>query len=328
MLDARELAVLRSVIERGSVTAAATALNVSQPAVSRTIGQIEARLGLALFHREKQRLFPTREAEILYADIIHAVSSIEAVERRARDLRDGRAGALRIASIAAFANSILPRAIARFQRSKPGFEFAIETLTAREVAQRVAAHRSEIGLLIETAAVSGIVMEDLCTSRFGCVLPRDHALARRDALTVSDIAASPLICLHRALPLGAIAHRLFEQADLMLRPATEVSQSSVACALVEAGAGIALVDKLSILTNPGTARLVFVPLRPESTIVGRLVLPAGTAQAASSRSFCMELRRTVCDIASADGDFGPAIDSISVRSAEGETGSRTVVRRL
>ncbi|SFJ77668.1 DNA-binding transcriptional regulator, LysR family [Bosea sp. OK403] len=304
MFDARELAVLRIVIEKGSVTAAASALNVSQPAVSRTLQQIEQRLGLVLFRRQKQRLFPTREAEILYGDIVQAVSSVEAVGRRARDLREGRSGALRIASIAAFANSILPRAIARFQRKKPGVEFVIDVLSARDVAQRVATFRSEIGLLIETAAVSGITIEDLCTSQFGCVLPCGHPLADRPSLTIQELTAWPLVCLNRALPLGALAHRLFEQNDISLRPVGEVSQSSVACALVEAGAGIALLDKLSILASRAPGGIVFVPLHPAETIVGRLVLPAGPVQTTGSCEFCAELRELVREIAAADPGFG------------------------
>lgn len=307
ILDARELAVLRSVIEKGNVTAAAVALNVSQPAVSRTLQQIEQRLGIALFRREKQRLFATPEAEMLYGDVVHAITSVEAVVRRARDLKEGRSGALRIACIAAFANSILPRAVARLQRSKPGVEFVIEVLTAREVAQRVATFRSEIGLLIDTAVVSGISIEDLCTSQFGCVLARAHPLSGRNSLSVRDIAGENLICLSRTLPLGGLAHRLFEQCDLALRPVAEVSQSSVACALVESGAGIALLDKLSILATAASQALVFVPLKPQERIVGRLVLPALGARTVASREFCAALKEIVGEMAATDPDFGTVL---------------------
>lgn len=70
----------------------------------------------------------------------------------------GRTGALRIATIAALANSILPHAISRLRSRKPGVEFVVEILTAREVAQRVASFKSELGLLIDAAAVSGILL--------------------------------------------------------------------------------------------------------------------------------------------------------------------------
>ncbi len=301
--DSRELSVLRAVIEQGSVTAAAATLNVSQPAVSRTLQQIEERVGIVLLRREKQSLHPTRETELLYPDVVQAVSSIEAVARRARDLREGRTGALRIATIAAFANSILPYAISRLRSRKPGVEFVVEILTARDVAQRVASFKSELGLLIDATAVSGILLEDLCTSRFGCVLPSDHALARNSTVTIEDLSRQPIICLDRMLPLGALAHRIFERADLQLRPAVEVSQSNIACVLVEAGAGIALIDKLGILGRSGSAKLTFVPLSPPATIVGRLALPVGTAQTASSREFCAALREVVAELAATDSGF-------------------------
>lgn len=298
-LDARELAVLRAVIERGSVTGAAQALHVSQPAVSRTLLLVEQRLGIALFRRERQRLYPTPEAEMLYGDIVQAVTSIEAVERRARDLRDGRSGALRIASIAAFANSIVPRTVGRLRQRKPGVEYVIDVLTAREVAQRVATFRAEVGLLIDTATLPDIHIEELITFPFGCLMPRSHRLAERPCLSVTDLVNEPLICLNRALPLGVLAHRLMEQHDLALRPVAEVSQSSVAGALVAAGAGIALLDRSCTLALSMGA-FVFVPIAPEERIVGRLVLPRKGARTAASEAFCEELRALVREISMPD----------------------------
>jgi DNA-binding transcriptional LysR family regulator len=304
MLDLRELAVLRSVIEKGSVTAAALALNVSQPAVSRTLVQIESRLGMGLFRREKQRLYPTREAELLYADVVQALTSAEAVGRRARDLREGRSGALRIASIAAFANSIVPRAVALFQQRMPDIEFAIDVVTAREVGQRVAQSRADIGLLIEAIPVAGIKIHDLCTSPFGCVLTRNHAFAGKKFVQVEQLASERLICLHPQLPLGSLAHRLFEKRDLSLRPSIEVSQSSVACALVQRGSGIALLDKLSILAVANPEAFAFVALRPEENIVGRVVLPAHGSISSATSEFAGALQQTVRDIAQEDPSFG------------------------
>ena len=298
ILDTRELSVLRAVIERGSVTLAASALNVSQPAVSRTLAQIEHRLGISLFRRERQRLHLTPEAEMLYGDIVQAVCAIEAVERRARDLKDGRSGALRIASIAAFANSILPRTVARLRQRKPGIEYVIDIFTAREVAQRVATFRAEVGLLIDTATIPGIDIEELITFPFGCLMPADHPLASRSSLRVTEIAAEPLICLNRALPLGGLAQRLFEQQDLALRPVAEVSQSSVASALVAAAAGIALLDQSSTLAL-SMAGFAFVPITPAERIVGRIVLPGWGGRTAASLEFCAELRALVQEIVAA-----------------------------
>ncbi|SEG75018.1 helix-turn-helix domain-containing protein [Bosea lathyri] len=91
--DSRELSVLRAVIEKGSVTAAAAALNVSQPAVSRTLQQIEEHIGIVLFRREKQRLHPTREFELLYADVVQA--SLPSRPLRGAPAISGRVGQAR-----------------------------------------------------------------------------------------------------------------------------------------------------------------------------------------------------------------------------------------
>lgn len=65
----RDLEIIQTVIDAGSVTAAAERLGVSQPAVSRALNQIEARCGRPLFHRENNRLIPCADALLLYEEI-------------------------------------------------------------------------------------------------------------------------------------------------------------------------------------------------------------------------------------------------------------------
>jgi hypothetical protein len=78
--------------------------------------------------------------------------------------------------------------------------------------------------------------------------------------------------------------------------------------LVEAGAGIALIDKLGVLGRSGSEKLVFVPFFPMETIVGRLALPVGAAQSASSLKFSAALREVVAELAATDSDFStPAL---------------------
>ena len=67
-LNIREFMAFRAVMMAGTTTGAAKALNLSQPSVSRLINELEARLRLVLFRRERSRLIPTDEARALLDD--------------------------------------------------------------------------------------------------------------------------------------------------------------------------------------------------------------------------------------------------------------------
>src|SRR5688572_18490978 len=95
-LTLRHIEVVRAVLRAGTVTSAARQLAVSQPALSRTLKNAEARLGLLLFERRGGRLHPTPEALALHRDIEKAYAEIEAVERASADLRHVRGGRLAV----------------------------------------------------------------------------------------------------------------------------------------------------------------------------------------------------------------------------------------
>lgn len=272
MLSLREMDVFRRVMDSGSVTAAAEALRISQPAVSRILQQAEQRLGFALFLRRHKRMIATAEARALLPDVVGAIAAVETARQRAVDLGRGRAGVLRIAAIAAFANALLPAAVQRFRAARPDAVVTLQAMTALQVATQVANHQADVGFIIDAMSVPGVSVGDLCATEFGCVMPRKHRLAKRPWLTPADLETETLICLGRHQPLGILAMRAFAEADVPLTIAIEVSQSTVACALVRAGAGLALLDRLGLMGAPGND-LVMRPFRPEILVTARLVQP-------------------------------------------------------
>jgi DNA-binding transcriptional LysR family regulator len=300
----RELEVFRLVMELGSVTAAAAALNISQPAVSRTLQQTEQRLGFALFTRRKKRLVPTAEGDALYLETRNVFAALEAVDRRGRDLRDGSAGTLAIATIAAFANAVLPEALRRFLGSRPNVAVSVQVSSAQDVAERVAGLRADLGLIIDSVAVPGISLSDLCATDFGGVMPRGHPLAGRGHLSPRDLEGERLICLSRHLPLGTQAARVFADADIPLRIAVEVSHSTVACALVRKGVGIALLDRLGFMSAPGED-LLLQPFTPRISIAGRLVQPRHRPPSRLAQDFIATLREVILPFAADQAPIPP-----------------------
>ena len=189
-------------MELGTVTAAAEALHISQPAVSRTLQQAERRLGFPLFLRRKKRLLATPEAQSLFSETVRAFAAFDLVQKRAADLSAGRAGGLNIAAISAFANALLPKAVATFCKSRPDVVVTLQSMSALQVATHVANHQADLGFVIDSIATPGVSVSDLWATDFGCVMPRTHPLASKLHVVPADLEHERLICLGRQLPLG------------------------------------------------------------------------------------------------------------------------------
>jgi DNA-binding transcriptional LysR family regulator len=234
----------------------------------------------------------TPEAQSLFPETVSAFAAFEIVQKRAGDLRAGRAGVLNIAAISAFANALLPATVAKFRQSRPDVVITLQSMSALQVTTHVANHQADLGLVIDSIAAPGVSVSDLWATNFGCVMPHTHPLASKHYVVPVDIEHEPLICLSRQLPLGVHAVRVFAEADVPLKIAIEVSQSTVACALVRAGAGLALLDGLAMMGTPAPD-LVMRPFHPLTSIMGRLVRPRHLLPSRLAREFIETLNDVI-----------------------------------
>ena len=269
-LDLREMEVFRRVMELGSVTAAAAAMHVSQPAVTRMLQKVEQRLGFALFVRERRRLRPTAEAQIMFPETLGAFAAIHLLERLADELRDGRTGILAVATIPSLASAVLPDAVRRFRERRPEASVTVETFSSHEVIQRIAAHRDDLGIIIGPVGNDALSVQDLRSTALTCVMQPDHPLASRRSLGPKDLAEAALICPGRHLVLTEHVARAFADSNVPFRIAVEVSHAHAAIALVRAGVGIALMDGFGLM-GTRSDDLISRPFRPAVTSTARLL---------------------------------------------------------
>ena len=107
-MDVRLLEAFRAVVDHRSVTNAAAAMGVTQPAVSAQIARLEQELGFSLFDRGNGRLKPTAEGMLFYAEASKALTGIDRLAQAAEQIRTAQTGRLVIASHPSAAISLLP----------------------------------------------------------------------------------------------------------------------------------------------------------------------------------------------------------------------------
>jgi DNA-binding transcriptional LysR family regulator len=256
LLNPRQLEAFRLVMLRGSVTGAALALKISQPAVSRLIRDLEVRSGIKLFERRGNHLLPTPEATLLLAEVERYAYGIQAVSSFAEELRKRRRGMLHVVALPAMAMGFLPRFVASFIAGRSLESVHVHGMPSHLVVEAVASGQAEIGLAAAPPERPGLRLEPL-KSRAVLVVPKGHRLARRVTVEAKDLTGERFISLAEPSIFTANTDTIF--ADVLRKTVATTPLSGIACSLVAAGTGIAIVDPFSASEDHGVVALRFEP---------------------------------------------------------------------
>ncbi len=259
-LNLRQIEVFRAVMLTGSISAASKLLYVSQPAISRLMSHTEQRLGLALFERIKGRLYPTPEARRLLGEVNAVYEGIERVNEIAEDLAAKRTGSLRVSCNPNLGQTVLPRAIAAFRAAHPDIRIVVRTQIPANMLRALLSGQVELAISNMPLAHPNLAARLLVRNPIVALVPAGHRLAARASVRPAELAGEPLIGYGADVPFGLLVREMFGGEDDQPDMRVQVEQAHVARALAQAGAGIALVDAMTVFGQdwPG---IVAVPVR-------------------------------------------------------------------
>jgi DNA-binding transcriptional LysR family regulator len=288
-LNLRQIEVFRAVMSTGSISGAAGMLHVSQPAVSRLLSYTEGKIGFALFERIKGRLYATPEAKRLFREVESVYLGVQRVNELAHDLAERRHGSLQVMSSPSIGQSLIPAAIAQFRARHADVHVSFSFQNYTQMKERLLNQQADLGVLILPMDHPNLEVTPLGQARMACICPVDHPLARRTLLTLKDLRPFPLISYDPETPFGAIVGQMYADAGEALVSTMEVGSPQNACALVEMGAGVALVDEFSVRSRPG-GQFVARPVLDAPALVANLVHPRFEPLSQLAQSFVEILR--------------------------------------
>ncbi|MDR5814113.1 MULTISPECIES: LysR substrate-binding domain-containing protein [unclassified Caballeronia] len=250
-MNVRQLEAFQAAMSAGSLTAAAGLLGVSQPAVSQLIAQLESNCGFSLFTRAGTKMRPTREAEVLYAEVQRMFIGVGRVAGVAKALRDQSWGALSIASFPVLTRRVLPGIVTTFCKDRPDVKFSVESMRSNSLLDAIATQQVDLGFSVLPGDRPELNSTYVCTLRGVCILPKGHRLAARRLIRAKDLDGEAFVALGPQDHSRFQIDRIFEEADVQRRIQIEVGQSETACAFVANGMGVAVVDPISVYNNAG-----------------------------------------------------------------------------
>lgn len=261
-IDLRALGHFLSVVEHGGVREAARRIHVAQPALSRTVSELEAELGVRLFERTGRRMEPTAVAISLANDVRELLGHRDAIVARARGYAEGSVGKLRLGTSPSATFHPRVPAIVRAERElSPSVEIELVEGSTASLLDAIRRRELDAAFVRPGGALEApLVARVLDRERVLAVLPVGHPLARRASVHARDLLAHPLL-----LPTASLGSSLSNLVAALaieheMRPVVAAHASHVASLvhLVAAGLGVAFVP--ASLRSLGTRGVRFVPV--------------------------------------------------------------------
>ena len=254
-LDLRQLEAFAAVISAGSVTAAAKALNRSQPAVSRLIQELEQALGYPLFIRNGPRIHPSEEALQLHQYVQKALLSLQQIRLRAQEIGHQQQRPLSIVATHALAAGLLPRALSSLNLQN---KVQIISESAEQTAHAVITAEADIGLSSLPLEHHAVDLHWIGQSRCVVALPQDDPLTAEQQLTLACLAGRRLIAPWSLQRLRGRYDKALKKLKVPTHETIETNSSANILACVRAGLGVAILEPVTAWGMP----LEGVAIRP------------------------------------------------------------------
>lgn len=242
--DLRQLRHFIAVAEHLHFGRAATALHISQPPLSRSIQDLETRLGAKLFERTRRKVELTPAGTWYLEEARQVIARLERASREVAERAAGGAGALRIGFVTIADYSVLPGLLSRFKAANPGVSLSLRELVTEAQLEALAAGDLDLGFVLPPLPAREV--DSVAANREPLViaLPEGHRLAReRGPLAVRALAEEPFVMVPASLARGLsdVVLGLCTRAGFAPRVAQEAVQMQTVVSLVSSGLGVAIV---------------------------------------------------------------------------------------
>ena len=265
-MDIRTMQYYLAVVREGTISAAAEALHVAQPSLSRQMKELEEELGVSLFERGNRRITLTEEGMILRKRAEEMVRLMQMTEEEISQVKNHISGSVRIGAGESISFHYLSRAAASLAGEHPDIRFHITSGDTQDLMDEL--NNGLIDFAVIFTDVDHTLYQSLplpAEDSFGLLMPKDCALAQKEGIRFSDLEGLPVIVSRASVPYFS------GTADLSrLNIVATYNLIYNASLLVEDGLGYALCFARLINTT-GDSPLCVRPLVPRMKNAGNLI---------------------------------------------------------
>ncbi|GGR76634.1 LysR family transcriptional regulator [Streptomyces aureoverticillatus] len=282
--DIKKLQILRTLSERGTVTATARALLMTPSAVSQQLSNLAKQVGVPLLEAHGRRVRLTGAARLLLVHADAVFAQLEAADAELAAYVDGVAGEVRVGAFSTAVPALVVPAVRTLRATRPGVSVRVREAEAAEAYELLAAGDVDLALSLAVQAPRGadgrFTRVPLLADPLDVALPADHPLADAAALRLADLAGESWI-FGGSGPWSEITLAACEAAGFVPEQAHSAAGWEAILAMVGAGMGVALVPRMASGRGAGVVMRELDADRPSRHVVAAVRRGAEGAPAVS-----------------------------------------------
>ena len=259
-LNLDQLRALDEVVRLGSFSAAARKLNLSQPAVSLQIRELEGRVGVRLVERMGKRAYATEAGRVLIEHGGRIAAEAERALVNMRRHREGWLGRVRIGTSFVILNYLLPPILKRLREAHPDLEIGVSLGSSAQKVEQLLRNEIDLGIVALPVNDPHLAVTVLRHDRMVGVLPPKASAPKR--LKPADFARWPLILDAPGSRMGRIVRDWLAAGEGAPRPAMEIGDIHAIKTLVAAGVGASILPMDALGFEAKRGEIAIRPLAP------------------------------------------------------------------
>ncbi len=272
-LTLRQLQVFAAVARAGSVTGASKELHLTQPAVSMQVKQLEQSLGQALFEQVGKKIFLTETGRAVQRTCQSIAQRLADLETTLDDLKGLRQGTLTVGVVSTVSYFAI-RQIGLFRRLHPEVRLTLNVVNRETLLTQLADNEVDLALMGQPPEGHDLESVPFMENPLVVIAPYGHPLAEQRSIPLERLAEEDFVAREPGSGTRISTEAFFQARGLTLRAAMEMNKNEAVKQAVEAGLGLAVVSRHTVVIELAARRLCTLdvegfPIRRQWHLVSR-----------------------------------------------------------
>jgi DNA-binding transcriptional LysR family regulator len=311
-INLHHLRLFAAVVQHGGFTRAAAKLNLSQPAISKSLNELERQLDVNLLDRTGRSIRLTSAGRTLYARARELFGVESAAEQELRELRGLKRGTLRIAASTTIATYMLPPYLGRFHLRHPNVRIQTTSANTRSVLRMLLEFRVDVALVEGPAINPRVVVQSWREDELIVIAPPDHPLRIASHVQVNDLTRHVFLVREPGSGTRVVTERALALHGVRLTNTMRVGGTEAIKQAVAAGLGLAIVSRAAAADQLMLGRVAILPV--EGLVIRRTLAQIklqGRTSTASARELELLLAEEFDETSVGDASGDPGLSPVS-----------------
>lgn len=256
-MEWNQLEYFRTVARLQHFTRAAKQLSISQPALSRSIANLEEELGFPLFERCGKNIALNRYGAIFLKHVQLAMQELDEGKQIIRSLIDPDYGTVSLAFLHSLGTNLIPGLLCRFRKYQPHIQFKLYQNGTSFLLEQLMTGEIDLCLCGPAMTNDSIEWAPLFSEELFIAVPANHRLATQSHIELKEIANEPVITFKENYGLRTLSDKLFKEVGIHPLITFEGEEIMTVAGLVEANLGVAMIPHIPGLNN---TNITFLPI--------------------------------------------------------------------